>query len=341
MSFSNITGHQYQKDFLIKSVQKARVASSYLFYGQEGIGKRLVALEFAKLLNCNREVEELNYNQKDVCTCTSCLKIERSNHPDVTIVEPNDSSDIKVKQIREQIEDLIYLKPYEGKYKVTIVNDAEAMNTNAQNAFLKTLEEPPGDAVIILISSMPQYLLKTIISRCQSIEFFRLSNEVIENSIRANTELSQQHCDFAVKFSHGSLSKALLLDERLILERKRIIEIISELNSDNPVELFEFIDSIESEKSQRGNDDLIFFFETLFMWLKDILYIKSNGSDEHLIHKDIYSISKKYSQRCSIDHLLELRLFLEEARDSLFNRNVNKQYVLENLIIKFSNALRV
>lgn len=338
MSFSKVTGHDFQKEFLLKSIEKGRVANSYLFYGQEGIGKRLIALEFAKLLNCKRKNDRPKENPGGVCECSSCLKIDSSNHPDVTLVKCEDSSEIKVKQIREQIEDLIYLKPYEGKYKVSIVNDAEAMNTNAQNAFLKTLEEPPGEAVIILISSKPQHLLKTIISRCQRLEFFRLSDQVIENGIKQKGELSQDRYAIAVKLSQGSLAKAILLDEELISERKRIIEKISELKKDSAVELLEFVDSIASQKSSKEHDHLKIFFEILFMWLKDILYLKSDISDENLVHKDFYEISKKLSERWSAEQILELSSFLEEAWDSLFHRNVNKQYVLENLIIKFAQA---
>ena len=335
MGFINILGHDVQKEFLLKSIEKGRVASSYLFYGQEGIGKRLLALEFAKLLNCKTINDSLKETLGSGCVCTSCLKIDSFNHPDITLIKPEDSSEIKVKQIREQIEDLIYLKPYEGKYKVSIVDDAEAMNTNAQNAFLKTLEEPPADSVIILISSKPQYLLKTIISRCQSLEFFRLNDELIEDNIKQRGELSEDWQDIAVKLSQGSLSKAMLLDEELISERKRIIERISELKRDSPVEILEFIDSIATEKSSKGNDELKIFFEILFLWLKDILYLKSNIGEQQIINKDVYAISKDFSQKWSFEYILELRSFLEESRDSLFNRNVNKQFVLENLIVKF------
>ncbi len=336
MSFSNIIGHDFQKEFLVKSAGKDRVANSYLFYGQEGIGKKLVALEFAKLLNCERRNDRLKEELMGVCECDSCLKIESSNHPDVMVTGPEDSSDIKVKQIREQIEDLIYLKPYEGRYKVSIVNDAEAMNTNAQNAFLKTLEEPPADAVIILISSKPQFLLKTITSRCQSLEFFRLDEGAIANTIRENQALSEGNYDIAVRLSQGSLSRALIISDEVISERKRIIEKISELNENGAVELLEFVDSIASDKSSRGGDNLSMFLEILFMWIKDILYLKSNVSDENLIHKDFYEVSKMFSEKWSFEYILELREFLEEARDSLFFRNVNKQFVLENLMVKFA-----
>ncbi|NIT14497.1 MAG: hypothetical protein GTN99_09730 [Candidatus Dadabacteria bacterium] len=338
MSFSSITGHEFQKEFLIKSIEKGRVANSYLFYGHEGIGKRLIALEFAKLLNCIRSDNGFIEKSQDLCNCASCLKITSSNHPDVTVVEPEDSSEIKVKQIREQIEDLVYLKPYEGKYKVCIVNNADFMNTNAQNAFLKTLEEPPLNAVIILITSKPQYLLKTIVSRCQGLEFFRLSEKVIENAIGSNTEISSELSHTAVKLSQGSMSKAILLDANMISERKRIIETIARLSCSNPVELLEFIDSIATDKTAEGTRVLKLLFETLYLWLKDILYVKSEISDEYLIHKDISSITLNYSKRCSIEYILELQQFLEQSWDALFNRNVNKQYVLENLVIRFANA---
>ncbi|NIP39622.1 MAG: hypothetical protein GWO07_14990 [Candidatus Dadabacteria bacterium] len=337
MSLSNITGHDFQKEFLIKSVEKNRVASPYLFYGREGIGKRLIAIEFAKLLNCQRQVDRLSQNPGHECACASCLKTESANHPDVTLVSPRDSSEIKVKQIREQIEDLIYLKPYEGKYKISIIDDAESMNINAQNAFLKTLEEPPADAVIILISSKPQYLLKTITSRCHSLEFFRMNDEAIETAIKAKSELSAQLRGIAVRLSQGSLSKAFMLDEQLISERKRIIESISELHSDNPASLLEFVDSIAKDKT---SSDLEYkmFFETLFLWLKDILYLKSDIDRKNLVHGDLTEISAKFSEIWSVDYILELRAFLEQAWDSLLFRNVNKQFVLENLAIKFAKA---
>ncbi len=337
MAFSSITGHEFQKEFLMKSIDKGRVASSYLFYGPEGVGKKLVALEFAKLLNCERRREGLGDYDEGKCTCSSCLKIEGSNHPDVTVLKSVDSSEIKVNQIREQIEDLIYLKPYEGRYKISIIDDAESMNVNAQNAFLKTLEEPPCDAVIILVCSKPQYLLKTITSRCQSLEFFRLDESAILHAIKTKSQISAENYETAARLSQGSLSKALMMDEQLLLERKSFIDNIANIQNRSAIEILELVGDISKEKSSDSNDYNI-FFETLFLWLKDILYVKSKIDDKHLVHSDLTEDTKKFAQIWSIDYILELRSFLEEARESLLFRNVNKQFILENLIIKFSKT---
>ncbi len=337
MGFPSITGHEFQKEFLMKSIKKQRVANSYLFYGPEGVGKKLVALEFAKLLNCERKRDGQGVYDEGKCTCSSCLKIDGSNHPDVTVLKSVDSSEIKVNQIREQIEDLIYLKPYEGRYKISIIDDAESMNINAQNAFLKTLEEPPADAVIILVCSKPQYLLKTITSRCQSLEFFRLDESVIIQAIKSKSQISAEHYETAARLSQGSLSKALMMDEELLLERKSFIDNIANIQNRSAVGILELVEDISKEKSSDSNDYNV-FFETLFMWLKDILYMKSNIDDKHIVHRDITEATKRFAQIWSIDYILELRSFLEKARESLFFRNVNKQFVLENVIIKFSKT---
>ncbi len=166
MSFKDVIGHKKPIELLRRAIINDRVVHSYLFLGNEGIGKRWVALQFAKALNClERRAEE-----SDACDrCLSCKKIDAELHPDVTVLEPEGQA-IKVDQVRQMLRDLAY-RPYEGKRRVCILTAADRMAPNMSNTLLKTLEEPPLHTVIILVANSSKAILPTILSRCQQIPF--------------------------------------------------------------------------------------------------------------------------------------------------------------------------
>ena len=151
MSFENLSGNETKKKILLNAVKDNRVGHSYIFSGTDGIGKRQFALEFSKLINCDTDTGQREYG----CTCLSCSKIEKNIHPDVTLLDYKEEKIIKIDHIRTDLEEKIYLSPFESRYKIFIVDNAERMNFNAQNAFLKTLEEPPKFSVIILVCCLP------------------------------------------------------------------------------------------------------------------------------------------------------------------------------------------
>lgn len=164
MGFEEIHGHNRPIRILQGTIRKKRVPAALLFSGDSGIGKRSTALIYIQALNCLSPVNG------DACgACPSCHKIRNGNHPDLLVIEP-DGSEIKIETIRA-IEGFLSMKPYEGRTKAVLIDTADAMNINASNAFLKTLEEPPADSVIILISASPDSLPDTIRSRCFQVRF--------------------------------------------------------------------------------------------------------------------------------------------------------------------------
>jgi DNA polymerase III subunit delta' len=170
MALSGVVGHEKPVRILLGTIKRGRVPSSILLSGDSGIGKTLAALNYAKAINCLSPV-----NSDSCDKCSSCIKIDNSSHPDVvTIIPEND--EIKIESIR-QAEEILWLKPYEGLKKVLIVDDADRMNIGAANAFLKTLEEPPPDSLIILISASPDRLPDTVRSRCMHVRFRPLSTD--------------------------------------------------------------------------------------------------------------------------------------------------------------------
>jgi len=221
MSLLNaITGHDRPKNILLGSIGTARVATTYLFTGESGIGKRLAAIEFARAINClnpirvTRNPQPATRNPKsatrdpqpeymDACdSCSSCRKFSSLLHPDLKVVEA-DSGLIKIDIIRE-VQEFLSFTPYEGRKKVVIIDGAECMNQPASNAFLKTLEEPPPDSVIVLITMAPDRLLDTIRSRCFMVRFSPLSigdcKEVIGRKVSG---IDTETLDSLAAFSMG------------------------------------------------------------------------------------------------------------------------------------------
>ena len=193
--FNNIIGHQDEKKFLINTIKSNNISHSYLFLGKEGIGKKKIALEFCKQI--------LNVNNLENC-------------PDFKLIEKKqDKNNIIVEQIREEILKDIYVAPISSNKKVYIINDFEDLNTSAQNALLKTLEEPPSYVVIILISSKLEKILPTIVSRVNIIKFNKISNQILKEYISKN--YSTKINDIILDFFDGSIGmiNILMYDENI------------------------------------------------------------------------------------------------------------------------------
>jgi DNA polymerase-3 subunit delta' len=175
--FDEIIGHDRQKRILTGAFTRSRVPTTYLFTGESGIGKRALAVEFGRLLNCLSPVK--GQEGPDACgECSHCERIKKGVHPDFRMVTPEDGM-IRIEQVRDLIE-FLSLKALEAQYKIIIIDEAERMNPAASNAFLKTLEEPPEGSLIILVTSLPDQLLDTVRSRCFQVRFTPLSRRETE-----------------------------------------------------------------------------------------------------------------------------------------------------------------
>ena len=220
MSFKDIVGQERAIKILKKSIKEDKISSSYIFVGSEGTGKKLAAIEFAKAVNC------LNLNKSiEACgNCHSCNVINKQCCPDLKIVETTKGS-IKIEQIRE-IKKEIELKPLRSKKKVYIIDQVEKMTLEASNCLLKTIEEPPYYAIIILISSKLDSILPTIISRCQIVNF-RLINSFKTNKLLLDklNDLKKNKTEIISKLSQGSIGKAFKLsaDKGYFIRREKML----------------------------------------------------------------------------------------------------------------------
>jgi DNA polymerase-3 subunit delta' len=208
MPFRAISGHLHLLEMMAGAASRGTLAPSLIFAGPEGVGKGMAAVALAQLLNCSRPVP-FGADGADSCgACPSCQRIARRVHADVLRIEPGESGSIKIDQIRDAVERAGY-RPFEGRRRVVIIDEAEAMVGEAQNALLKTLEEPPPASMFILVTSRPDLLLPTVQSRCQRLRFGRLTPGDVAGVLIARHDYEPAAAHAAAAVSDGSVGAAL------------------------------------------------------------------------------------------------------------------------------------
>lgn len=238
--FDSILGNEKIKELLTNSIKNNKTSHSYLFIGIDGIGKKLIAKEFAKMILCNDE------NNKYCQKCKSCIEFDTNNNPDFKIIEP-DGNSIKIDQIRE-FQNRVSEKPIISNKKVYIINDSDKMTVEAQNCLLKTLEEPPEFVTIILIGSNENAFLNTIKSRCMILHFEKIQNQIIKKYIKENYDLNLDSCNIT-DFFQGSIGKAIQVKEKKELYEK-IEQIINSLEKKDKIEILNMSEIIYKSKEE-------------------------------------------------------------------------------------------
>lgn len=237
--FENIIGNNEIKNILIKSIKQNNTSHSYLFIGTQGIGKKLIAIEFAKMLLCNG-------NEKYCNNCKSCIEFNTKNHPDFLCIEP-DGNSIKIDQIR-MLQKEIQEKPIISNKKVYIINDADYMTVEAQNCLLKTLEEPPEFATIILIGSNENSFLTTIKSRCLILHFRNIENNQIKKFLEEKYQIKDVNNNILDTFQ-GSIGKAIALKDKQE-EYENIQEMINNLENKDLIDIIKLAEPLYKSKEE-------------------------------------------------------------------------------------------
>ncbi len=302
-----IVGHQRQWRFLQQGFRNSRVSHAYLFSGIDSIGKKTLAIEFVKLLNC--KAPEVEKRPCDVCA--SCEMINRAIYPDLFYVKPElnkgAKEEIRIAKIRELLEKLS-LKPIFAEYKSAIIDSAHLMNRQTQNCILKTLEEPKGKTVIILVTGNKEALLNTILSRVQEIKFFPAPKAEIKKFLKKQKHISQTQIQEIMDLSMGRVGKALeyLQDPAgLSAENARVDKFIELLDADINAR-FSYIESLSKGP----------FEDSLKSWLR--------YSREHLL---VHLGKEGEIKFRKIIKGLEKTIYL------LSQTNINKRLALESLML--------
>jgi len=232
MPFRDVVGHHRLIDLLKRSVSGGTLPPSLLFTGPSGVGKRLTAISVAQTLNCLRlTTDDLRLATADACgECAACTRIARGVHPDVVVVEPGDSGAIKIDQIRDVVERANY-RPFEGRRRAVIVDEADALVVAAQNALLKTLEEPPPSSIFILVTARPDVLLPTVRSRCPQLRFRPLAADDIAAALIKQGQ-SEASARAVAATADGSVGQALAASaEELVEARDLAVHVLAQASA--------------------------------------------------------------------------------------------------------------
>ena len=264
--------------------QRKRLAHAYLFIGPAGIGKMETALAVAKLMNCEGGQEGMFCD-----TCSSCIKINAGNHPDVYVIDNEDGESIKIEQIRELL-GRGKLRAFMAKKKVFMIRNIENLTLDGANAFLKNLEEPTANSLLILTTSTPEVLLDTVRSRCHMIHFPSMSDNNLAERLKDDLNVNTNNAHLFTYFAQGSFGAAKKLKESQFANQKN--ELINEFVLNRPQE--PRIKSLLARK-----DETKVFLNVLLSWMRDALLTKAGVRDNRLIHidriNDLNDFQKKYT----------------------------------------------
>lgn len=322
-NFSDIIGHEDIVKHFKSSIELSKVSHAYILNGEKGVGKKTLASVVAKSLQCES-------GEADPCgKCRSCLQVETGNQPDIIWVKHEKPNIISVDEIRTQIINDIDLKPYSSRYKIYIVPDSQMMNQQAQNALLKTLEEPPEYAIIMLLTNNVDKFLPTILSRCIVLNFKPVEPLHMIEYLVTNVGVDQEKARFCTDFAQGNLGKAVRLaispDYNDIREDSvRLLRRISDMEMD------EIIQAVKNMGKYKL--DITDYIDIMTMWFRDILMVKISNSPNKIIFKHEFSIMKKQASRISYEGIEKIL----EAMDKLKVRleaNVNFDIAMELMLL--------
>ena len=323
VGFNNVIGHEEIIRHLQNAIKTGKISHSYIFAGEPGSGKRLLAGIYAMTLQCEAGGE-------NACgKCESCKKAIGKNHPDIIMVKHEKPNTISIDEIREQVVNDVDIKPYSSPHKIYIIPDAEIMTPQAQNALLKTIEEPPEYAVIMLLTSNIDGLLPTIRSRCVRLDLKVVDDGLVKKYLMEHLHIPDYQAEIDASFAHGSIGKAkeAATSQEFADITQKALKILKYADSMEVYELTEAIKNLSSEK-QNIND----YLDIFQFWFRDVLMFKATREIDNLVFKqEINYIREQASQR-SYENLEKILEALDKTKVRL-RANVNTELSLELLFL--------
>ena len=291
MPLRDVVGHHRLIKLLSRSAAGATLPPSLLFVGPSGVGKRLTAVALAQTLNCNQLSPGTSDDglPADACgRCPACTRITRGVHPDVVIVEPGDTGAIKIDQVRDVVDRAMY-RPFEGRRRVVIIDEADALVTAAQHALLKTLEEPPSSSVFILVTARPDVLLPTVRSRCPELRFRPLSAADIA-SVLVGRNHSEAEASAVAAAADGSLGQALQASAGELVDAREIAQSVLEgaASAADPARRLECAkELLPRPGSGSERDKLATHLRAMAALLRDVEVLATNADANTLANRDL------------------------------------------------------
>ena len=321
--FREIIGNDLIKDLFLRAVRTSHVSHGYILSGEDGMGKKMIARSFAKLLLC----EDTEKGDTPCGKCHSCLQFASGNHPDVIYLKHEKPNVIGVDDIRNLNEDII-IKPYSSAYKIYIVDEAETMTVAAQNALLKTLEEPPIYAVILLLTTNGANFLQTILSRCVILNLKQIPEEEVERVLREQG-IPEKRIQPILKLCRGNIGKAKKMAESDDFS-ELLHEIMNLMQSIHRMTFEELMAAVGRLSEHRLNIRECLDF--IRLWYRDVLLFKVTNDINVLVFQENFRDIREVAQKCSFEGIENIMQAIDTATRRL-EANVNFELTMELLLM--------
>jgi DNA polymerase-3 subunit delta' len=324
MKFADIRGQQDLRDHLQRAIAHEKFSHAYIISGEKDSGKMMLAEAFAATILCKERKGE------DACgECRSCRQAAGHNHPDIRYLIHEKPNTISVDDIRLQINEDIMIKPYASDYKIYIVDEAEKMNIQAQNALLKTIEEPPSYGILFLLTTNAAGFLPTILSRCITLEMQPVDSGIIKKYLMEKEMIPDYQAQIYAAFAQGNMGKAIKLasSEEFNEMKTEMVSLLRQIGQMDVYGISQVVSRMEENKEEIQD-----YFDLMNIWFRDVLLYKATGQESSLTFRDESMIIKKQAKAADY-HGIELIL---EALDKAGKRrkaNVNLGLTLELLLL--------
>lgn len=323
LSFQDIIGHEQIKEHFQKAIENNKVSHAYILTGEAGMGRKSLANAFALTLLCEKGMGE------PCMVCHACKQVLSGNHPDLIYVTHDKPNSIGVDDIREQINDTVMVRPYSSYYKIYIVDEAEKMTQQAQNALLKTIEEPPSYAIIILLTTNQDAFLPTILSRCVQLKLKPLQDFVVKSYLVETVHVPEPDAEVYAAFARGNLGKAISIasSEDFKLMHREVLNLLKHVKEMDISELLDYI-----RKLKEDSLDIYECLDFMLLWYRDVLLYKVTKDINQLIFKDEYRAVNELSQNSGYDGLERILEAIDKAKARL-DANVNMELAMELMLL--------
>lgn len=319
----NVIGQESIVTHMKNAIKLHKISHAYILNGEAGMGKKTIAKAFAMTLQCEK-------GQDEPCMeCHSCKQALSQNHPDIKWVTHEKVSTISVNDVREQINNDMVVKPYSSEYKIYIVDEAEKMNANAQNALLKTIEEPPAYGIIILLVNNKDSFLQTILSRCVALDLKPLKKEQIIQYLMEKEQIPDYQAKVAATFAAGNLGRAIKLGSMEDFNKLKDMTILQLKNLHNATAT-DIAGYVKELTVYKGN--ISEYTDLLTAWFRDVLIYKASRDINELIFKDMVNVIEKYSTNMSYNGIEETFINIMKVQTRL-RANVNFELTMQLLLM--------
>ena len=321
--FTDIVGQEQLKEHLQNAIATNKVSHAYIINGERNAGKEFIARVFAMTLQCEK-------GETEPCgECHSCKQALGNNQPDIIYISHEKPNTIGVEDIRVQINGDIAIKPYSSPRKIYIINEGEKMTPQAQNALLKTLEEPPEYAVILILTTNVEAMLPTVLSRCVVLNMKPVSDRLVKKYLMEQLAVPDYKANICVAFARGNIGKAKMLASSEEFEKVKD-EAITLVKNINDMEISEIVKAIK--KISEYKFDVNDYLDILMAWYRDVLLFKATKDVNSLVFKEDIQQIMRMSDRSTYEGIEQIVNALQSAKKRL-EANVNFDLTMELLFL--------